>query len=853
MRVMYFIVLAGILGILFIVFSWWIGERKKVIDQFESDLRIFIVFILIISFYLLLFSIFMLNIVIGLNNGQYTYCVTGLYFLIPLILGILLYALLPYMCERGLHLKVIPEQKIVKEIAHLLGLTTLPTVKISPPDIPPVTYGRGGTPVLSLPENLESFLHEDEQRAVIAHELSHIKQGDIGIFTWLTLLINGFTYWIILFPVAVYLRVAQYIMYPHGNSMILFLIPLLFFSLVLLKNSLSRTRESIADAYVVFYGFELPLQTAIIKYASKTTMKLTVFNFCFHGNAHPRLKVLNPLLATHPSTKERLRNIKEKVFLAEDVTNLSPQLAVWAGIASAVLFYTVFYSSINFSTIFDISTDTLIDIMWPVLFFASGSIVAVSYIFPTTKGSVLFSDLGNSTFLAPFLRNVTLTLVTAAGTYYILSLNVTMVRVFVSTVLGGFLLWIMGFAASRPTDFSKGSSYLVVGPLVWIGMVWVPVGAINSVFYDSIGTTHFVGSLFGTLLLVMLLYLIFMELGRIRVDREEMIIQLWNTLKEVPWMHDAAFKLLGMTIPFLVPVAASLGIFSVSCFLGTVVYPLGFWISLYGIIVVLLVYGLKKSDILFFLEMSYLVDILSGKINIGVNLFIQSMIKEYQSKDKGFDYAGLGLSNQRDTFYCVKTAHMISYIEPDEITEWVLTTEQSGGFALIPYGLPRLEATYYALNTLSIMGKLNTRENFAVHAEWVYTFFNGHYFCCENDTHSILLQTCYAVESLSLLGALKNVKKCAEWINTHITDTLEPKTAYFAVKSLKLLGENTEKGEKWILANDISQFRVDKNIVDVYYYVKILRLLHKEVPPIVLEQAHNQLETIAKKYRKRFL
>jgi Zn-dependent protease with chaperone function len=847
-------VLTVIIGIIFIVFSWWVGQRKKVIDQFESDVRIFIVFILIISFYLLIFSLFIFNLRISLIGGQLKYCVTALYFLIPLILGLVLYAFLPYLYERGLHLKEVSEHKMVKDIGHLLRVPTLPTVKISPPDIPPVTYGRRGNhPVLSLPENLESVLNEDEQRAVIVHELSHIKQGDIGIFAWLNLLIYGFTYWIVLFPITVYLGLSKYMMNPSGNTMITFLIPLLFFSLVLLKNSLSRTRESIADAYVVFYGFELPLQTAIIKYASKKAMKYTVFNFCFHGNNRSGLKVLNPLLATHPSTRERLRNIKEKVFLAEDITNLSPQLAAWAGIAPAVLFFTMYYSFIIFSTIFNISVDIMTAIMMPILSFASGSIVASLYISPTTKSSVYFFDMRKKEFLFPFVRNVALTMTAGAGVYYMLSFDVVMVRIFLSTILLGVALWVMGFSASRPTNFSTGIAYLVFAPLMWIGMLWIPVRFIFLFFNQSMELIHFLVSMFGTLLLVPILYLIFQERKWIRIEIKEKTIKILHILKEIPSVNNAVFMLSTMVVPFFVPVVASLGIFSLSCFIGAVITPLGLWVSLFGIISLLLVYGVKKSEMLFFLEIAYLVDILSGEINKDQHHFIQSVITEYQSNDGGFDHAGIGFSNQRDTFHCVKTVFTIFCAEPEGITDWVLTTEKCGGFALYPYGLPRLEATYYAVSTLSIMGNLRaTNNNRAIHAQWVYTLFNGHYFHCENDTHSILLQTCYAVESLSLLGALKNMKKCAEWINAHITDILEPKTAYFAVKSLKLLGENTEKGEKWLLANDISQFRVDKNIVDVYYYVKILQLLQKKIPSIVLEQASRQLETIVKKYRKRF-
>lgn len=851
--IIYSIALVGILSISFIVSSWWIGERKKVIDQFESDVRILIVIILIISFYFLLFSLFMFNLRISIIGGNLIYCLTAFYFLTPLILGILLFAFLPHLCEMGLQLKEVPDHTLVKEITCCLGLTTQPTVKISLSDVPPATYGRTAkSSVLVLPGNFESILDENEQRAVVAHELSHIKQGDIGIFTWLTLLMKGFSYWIILFPVTAYLGLTHRMMNPSGNTLITVLIPVLFFSLVLFKNSLSRIRESIADAYVVFHGFEHFLPTAIIKFASKKAMKSNIFNFCFHRNIQSDIKIFNVFLATHPSIPKRLYNIKNKIFLVENTTNLSPQMAVWAGIAPAMLFFTVYYSAVILTTIFDISVDTMTATTLPVLFFASGSIVAFLYIFPTTKGSMYFFDMKKREFLIPFLRNVTLTMVAGAGVYYMLSFDVVMVRIFLSSIVLGLALWVMGFSSSRPTDFSAGTAYLVFAPLLWIGMLWYPVHFIYLSFYHSMGIIHLLVSLFGTLLLILTLYLIFELRGWVRIEIKEKTLKIFTILKEMPHINNAIFMLSSMVAPFLVPVLGSLGIFGLSCFIGAVTNPFAGWIILFGIISVLIIYGVKQSEILFFLEIAYLVDIISGNINKRQNQFIQSVIQEYQSDDGGFDYGGIGFSNQRDVFYCIKTVNMISSPEPEGILNWILSTEKNGGFALYPHGLPRLEATFYALNTLSVMGNLeNTGVPLDIHAEWVITFFNGHYFCCEHDTRSILLQTCYAVDSLKLLGALKklkNIDQCAQWINTHFSETSDPKTAYFTLKTLHSLGKNLKNGEKWIFANDISRFRVDKNIADIYYYIKILRILHKEVPDIVLKQAYDQLRTIVKKY-----
>lgn len=103
-----------------------------------------------------------------------------------------MYVILPWLYRWGLHLDNTPVPNNVRRIGTQLHLDTLPRVKSSSLNISPLVYGRSGkNAVLVLPEM--SLLTEEEQNAVITHELSHIKQGDVGFFTWLTLLAKGFT------------------------------------------------------------------------------------------------------------------------------------------------------------------------------------------------------------------------------------------------------------------------------------------------------------------------------------------------------------------------------------------------------------------------------------------------------------------------------------------------------------------------------------------------------------------------------------------------------------------------------------------------------------------------------------
>jgi Zn-dependent protease with chaperone function len=860
---MYLLVgIAIVLGIAFILFSWRLGERKKIIDQFESDVRIFLVLIVIVSFYSYFLSIsaFYLDLFFDIYNIKFL--LTSLYFIFPLILGVLLYVFLPWFWERTLNVRDIPAPPSVVKISRLLELTHTPQVKITSWKIPPLVYGRRkSSSTLVLPENMESFLKDEEQDAVIAHELSHINQGDVGFFTWLTLLIEGFKYWLLLYPAALYTGIMVYNLNVRNNPALILLIPLFFVSVVLLKNSLSRTRESIADAYVIFHGLEPPLKKALIKYAALQTVKKGyALNLCFY--CEPR--VLNPVLATHPPLTERLTALDEKKFLSETTTTLSLELALWTGIASAFLYYTVFHSFINFTVTSGLfMSDSATEVLWAAAFYAVAVTVAASYIFPTTKATVLFSDLGNAHFVGPLMKAWGLTVAAAFTTYYGLSLDISGIQPFMTAVAGGFPFWVLGFASSRPPDFSGRTGYLVCGPLLWIILLWYPVQVVSSRF--AVRGTNPIPVIFfllGVILLMLAIIIVLIEKGYIRIDKKDRIFLLFGKVKEFPGTGDITFILLAAFLLFLVPSILSFGIFCVSLLCNTAfnaVFSTAFSteipgiIFFYGITAIVIMYGFKKSDILFFLEISYLVDILQGEISQEECQFIHNVINKYQSPDGGYDYAGLHISNQRDTYNVIRTAHTTGIqIEPGKVYEWINSTQKEGGFSLVRGGNPRMEGVYYAVKSLLMLGFL---KDVSMTVQWICDFFNGEYFEVHYDTHSVLLQTCYAVESLFLLDALHNIDtgSCAAWILNHFSEDLNPREAFFAAKSLKILGSHTDLVEKWLSKNQkVISTRLDKNLEAIYYYVKVMREYKKVIPPLVAGQAAHELRKTMKKYKRKF-
>jgi Zn-dependent protease with chaperone function len=446
-----FVVSTLLMGTLIFSLSWVLSRRKKVIDQLESDVRIFLALVLIASFYFRFSTVSVIYFITLFREFELEYVVTSLYFLFPVVLGFSLYLLTPRLCERILHPKSIPVPDSIIKISTLLGLSNIPRVCTTSLEIPPFVYGRRkNSSTLVLPQHMESFLTEEEQEAVIAHELSHIKQGDTGIITWLTFLLEGIKYWILPIPIFIYFGMTS-LFFGTERSLVPGVLILLFYVAVfLLKNSLSRIRESISDAYVVFNGYEDALKRALYKYAAfKTDYRGSALALCFHRGIK-----YHPVLATHPPLTERLETIDKKRFIIEPMKNLSVELAFWVGLVSAFLSFNgmfgigslIIMGEMVFSTP---SSDIALDLMWLIPSIAAMGVVGISYLFPSTKGLVLFSDLGDSTFLLPLVRNWGITILTAAIIIYGLTVFMPFVRILVPFMCVGFFVWFVGFSASR--------------------------------------------------------------------------------------------------------------------------------------------------------------------------------------------------------------------------------------------------------------------------------------------------------------------------------------------------------------------------------------------------------------------
>lgn len=446
-----------------------------------------------------------------------------------------------------------------------------------------------------------------------------------------------------------------------------------------------------------------------------------------------------------------------------------------------------------------------------------------------------------------------ITLVAAVGIYYVSSLDTERTIILVVEVLTGYIVWSMVFAVSRPSYFHHGNWYLLFTPIVWCILLWVPVHTIYSFFSGfPINVNQLAPSMLGVLLLTIAIMLVFTARGQIHMERGERSVVLFGKRRE--FSSDVSFVLLVLFGVFLIPAVAALGVYTVSCLFDSFeIIPVKMTI-LFGISSILMIYGRKKSDILKFTELHFLTDILSWTNNKNHSQFIQKVIETYQSPDGGFDYGGRGFSNQVDTFYVVKTAKTLEItIEEERITAWIDSTEiKTGGFALFSGGYPRVEMLYYAVQSYSLIGLQGKVSETQV--QWVADSFTGEYFTFSNDTCSLLLQTCYAVELLFMLGALpEDMDSCRRWIEASLHENIKPKEAFFAIRTLNILNSDKRPVHHWLATNrSLVGTRVDKNLEDIYYYVAALHEMNETIPSQITEQIPSHLDRIEKKYGKHF-
>lgn len=215
----------------------------------------------------------------------------------------------------------------IEKLSDLAGVPK-PTLYIVPSKSPNA-FATGRDPnhsAIALTEGIIDLLSPDELDAVVAHELTHVRNRDTLTQAIAGTLAGSLTYLGRILTIgALYFPVARIGRRGNNPLAILFLLLIGPFSAGLLRMAISRTREYAADEGAAeITGNPMALVRALEK------LEETGQENPLHGNpAYAAMFIVNPLsrkglmslFLTHPPTEDRIKRLKA---LVQDEGNLAP-------------------------------------------------------------------------------------------------------------------------------------------------------------------------------------------------------------------------------------------------------------------------------------------------------------------------------------------------------------------------------------------------------------------------------------------------------------------------------------------------------------------------------------------------
>ena len=196
----------------------------------------------------------------------------------------------------------------VQELAHRAGLDAAPALYVVPTREPvALTTGVGSGAVLVVSRGLLSILNERELRAVLAHELAHMRNHDLPLFALMgamqriTRMVAGLLMMVVVF--AFPLMLIGIAILPAEALLYLALVPLVS---LFAQMALLRTREFQADLGAAeITGDPAALASALQRIERSRQPLWNVFI-----PTPGRAGRLAELLRTHPTTDERIQHLR---------------------------------------------------------------------------------------------------------------------------------------------------------------------------------------------------------------------------------------------------------------------------------------------------------------------------------------------------------------------------------------------------------------------------------------------------------------------------------------------------------------------------------------------------------------
>lgn len=311
-----------------------------------------------------------------------TFCFSILFF----IFCVGSFFLAPWLTERKLTLiplsRRYPQiENLIQKLSRIEGLENPPKSYLDK-SAKPRCYVFGRTQrnaKLVITEGLVKLLTEEELKALLLHELSHIRNKDMAFITWGVVFIKPLKYWFLALFTIVY--VIQVLLFRRFLSNFLFASIFFFLFLFVIPtlafNSVSRVRELTADARAsLFLENQQTLISSFVKTMRENYMISIIENLKekrTFTSCSKNLKWLGKLarftVMTHPPLSERIRSLAEKRYLAkaDKLRLFGKETSVYAGLIA--FYFLIVISFINFLGVKVLTISSFFIIPLPIIIF----------------------------------------------------------------------------------------------------------------------------------------------------------------------------------------------------------------------------------------------------------------------------------------------------------------------------------------------------------------------------------------------------------------------------------------------------------------------------------------------------
>ncbi len=780
-------------------------------------------------------------------------------------------------------------QKVTHSFSTMMEITC-PVILSSPQVTTPLVFGRNCRKAfLAVPTNWPTIIGY-RQRVLLCHELAHIRNKDVGFFTWSFAFLADLRWLLILVPIitiiSFFIRIELLL---EVNTLYLVCLIILW----LLTRSVLRKRELLADQTVAMLIESGKISDAMNEQQSslssglhvnlRTSKSSRIINRIRNWFADKALfaerrsfwkltsKLFDTFYSNHPPFTERLKNIKERDRIG-NLFSVRFTESFWAGLSVGLLgvlialgglwFGRFFLKLQDYEKIVKIPYD-LYGVVGPLaigvvaLLFVLPGWSSIKAVIPT--GRRLISLLGR--YLTGLFGAATVSLLILIGGWSHIEVKV----LFVLNIIWAFFILFFGLGVNIVMlvlwlQHRYFFSHFLID-LLWamysvgLGICAVVAGfVIALVFFLHgaiiLGSSIFLGMLAGTVILTLLA-------GRSSISGTDQYAAFI--------ISSGVYRFEGRIFKLWAPMIGSIG-FAFLCYIpAAVIFVIIYTVTRLYVesldnFVALVLLGIIGCSVLVILSQRWSkcinevrrhkicslcesLALLERNIYADSRKVIDRLLDVYTVADKTHQSEEARIPKTQKIF---ELARLVTEEDRDDSNflkqaeNWARGCETQAGFGLWPGSSARLSSTYHSLCILQKSGVIRDIQA-DKHILWIKSLQQPDgYFKCPWSKRHLWEDTFFAAAGLKILGADWNIDKkefCRSWAQKKfVYEGIEKgrlATVYYCLASIDTLDmldiEVVERTYNW-LSTQIEQLlltNISHNSENVHFVVRTFEILRK--------------------------